>query len=446
MSFGCNEKMDSFHVDIDSSLTSPENASLFSFPLEMKPHKNRTVAVTKFTCPKTVLLETNELCISYPNMSEHRVLSAKKPTKIMLRALPTLKDVLAYIQVNFKKLLQVTFHKGQCQWKVIHSNYVVVLSNPLRHAVKLWQDVLTPWDKAATNCTAVDYDSQLPLGQYLIFVPISFNHVTYEIKEKHEAYTCSEFLSVIGKHIGVTYDNSILRMAQPDVPQLYIFSEPLHTLLPFNQAGTWTSPLRRHWNGECNIDSVKTYEIYVYNLSDMETFDSAYDASHGNTSVCRAVRRPRNSAEYVHFVKRMSPLFEKGDTISLRYDERVVIEMNDMTHKLVLGDEFRDILGFDEASFEAPNTYVSQRPISAGFHRIFIHSSLVGYTPLGRRQERLLFALPLDHTGSIQPTPVRVMHKQKETKQIEFSLRNEKGEPIVFPYRSTTHLRLTFQQ
>ena len=439
--------MNSFTTTFDSAARSKfpnNNASQFSLPFEMEPTKDLTVRVTNFTYPKEVLLDTEHLCTSHRDLSQNRILNATKPTKIFLRSTPTLKDVLKYIQENFKKLLKLTWNKTECTWKVIHSNYIIVLSNPLCHAVQLWQDVLTPWDKMATNCSTVDYEQQLPSDQFLIFVPISYKHDTYELKGKHEAFSCNKLLIAFNEHIDVDYEEKVLRVSKPKESELYIFSEALHTLLPFNQAGTCTNSLRRYWDGQCQIDITKPWELNVYKLSDMDSYLNPYAIAHSETSFAKSIRRPCFSHDNESFLSLIQPLFENDNYISLRHDNHVIIQMTDMTHMLVLGEDLKDILGFDRTHLVAPNTYVSKRPISVGFHHLFVYCSLVDYTTVAHTEERILLSLPFK--SKFINHPIHIPIKCEKIKQISFSIRNEKGELISFPHKSSTRLQLEFQK
>ena len=118
--------------------------------------------------------------------------------------------------------------------------------------------------------------------------------------------------------------------------------------------------------------------------------------------------------------------------------------MIDMTQMLVLGEDLKDILGFNHTNLMAPNTYVSKRPISVGFHHLFVYCSLVDYTTVAHTEERLLLSLPFKNKFINHPIYIPV--KYEKTKQISFTIRNEKGELILFPHKSSTCLQLKFQK
>ena len=435
----------SFNITLNSAerskFSAHNNASNFSFPFEMNVTEGWQMGVTDFYFPHHMLLSNEELYWIHKDLSQDRVLKSKKPTKIFLRSWPTLHDTLVYIRETFKELLHVTWNKTQCSWKVYHENYLIVLSNPLRHAVGLWQDVLTPWDKDATNCVPVDYDQVLPLDQYLIFVPMSYTHETHHLKEKGSVFACDRLIQLMNKHMNVAYDKQTLRLSAPKDSQLYVFSEALHEVFPFNQAGTCANPLRRAWNGKCNVVLDKTWTLFIYSLTDMVTYEDPYD-SVGNATFINSMRRPGDSAA---FLAMLNYLLKPNDIhVSLRYDNHIIIEMKDLQRKFTLGEQLRHIMGFDETTFITPNTYVSQRPLSAGFHHLYVYCSLVDYANVGHAEEQLLFSIPINDKTLTHP--IYVPLQCGNTKQINFTVRNEKGNIVVFPENTSTHLKLHFRQ
>lgn len=400
------------------------------------------VAVTDFAFPDHFLLENEELYRTHKDISEHRVLQSKKPTKIFLRSWPTLHDTLLYIRQTFKQLLQLTWSKTQCTWKVNHSDYIIVLSKSLQHAVGLWQDVLTPWDKSATNCSIINYNQVLPANQYLIFVPMSHTHETYLLKDKATVFGCDTLIQLMDKYVNTTFHKKILRINQPMNSQLYVFSEGLHALLPFNQGGTCMNPLRRVWDEACNITLDKVYSLFIYSLTDMITYHDPFDL-YGDKTTVKSIQRPGDVAGFLAMLNYLlNP--ENGIYVSLRYDNHVIIEMHDLTQKIVLGKELQDILGFDKNTFTAPNTYVSQKPLSSGFHQLYLCCSLADFSTVGRVEDQLLLTIPLNSTEKVQP--IYVPLKCGKTKQIDFTLCNEKGELVRFPKRTSTYLKLHFRQ
>lgn len=438
--------MNSFNVSFSSSskyATARDTASDFSSLFELDETKGWSVAVTDFDFPQEVVLQCDELFRTHKDLSEERVLKSKKPTKICLRSWPTLRDTLVYIGETFKNLLKVTWNKTHCTWKVINSNYLVILSNPLRHAVCLWQDVLTPWDKSAKNCSPVDYEQTLPSDQYMIFVPKSYKHTSYQFKDDYEVFSCDKLLKFMRMHGTVEYDQKILRLGAPDESYCHVFSEALHTLLPFNQAGTCANTLRRQWDGKCNVEVNTKWILHVYHLSDMTVYQDPYDPVGAITSV-KTVLRPENNSSFLDLLNNL--LKPKYDiVISLQYDDRVIITMDDKAQKLVIGEKLKQILGFESNTFIAPNTYVSQRPMSTGFYHLYVHCNLVDFTQYGTAESQILLSVPLkSNDDNYQPiyTP---LYGGKAT-QIDFLIRNEKGDIVVFPPKTSTSLKLNFRQ
>ena len=437
-----------FTLTIDSS-NEPEfpknHASLFSCPLKTKFNDGWEMALMDITYPKDITFSKSQIIPVYEDMSSQRVKETKKPVKIFLRKLSNLKDMLTYIQQTFNAFLKLTWNETHCTWKVIDSNYFIILSNPLRHAVHLWQDVLTSWDKSPVSCTEVDYMQSLPPDQYLIFVPASYQHEAFDLKAVDEAYSCEKLLRDLDKHIDTDYSKEILRISPGTESDLYIFSEALHQLLPFNQAGTCINPLRRRWDTECEVDLKKKWTLYKYNLTDMATYHSRFGSLSSKLNFQKEANVPTSSSEITTLLSATESIFTDTDLeMTLRYDNHVVIKMKGMNQKIILTEELQNILGLNDNILIGGNTLVSQRPFSAGFHQLYVYCSLVDYSMVGHKEEEILFCAPLNDKTPIHPIYVPV--KVGKTKQINFSIRNEKGNLVEFPSKSSTRLRLRFRQ
>ena len=439
-----------FDLAIDSSPTSkfPSNhGSHFSCPLELNlTNGDWQVAVTDFTHSKDLLTSAGESIIHvYSSQCETKILSSKTPIQINLKSMPTLHHVLTFIQQNFKTLLQVTWDKTKCTWKVLNSNYYVVLSKALRQAVHLWHDVLTSWDKSPTNCLPVDYEQALPPNQYLIFVPASYQHETYVIKSQHEAYTCDVLLQSLNNSMPSSYEKGVLRISTNN--KLCILSEALHDILPFHQAGAYSHSLKRQWDGNCSMNIKKKYLIYTYALTNITVIEDIFPIqSSAQIALTKGYKRPTSEAENLVLMDVLNNVLKDIDVnFSLRYDNHVVIDMKSFKNKIVMSEEFMNILGFDENVLLAPNIYVSQRPLSIDCNQLNVYCSLVNHSVVNGADKQLLLSIPFNSNVSAMK-PMYVPLTALKAKQIDIVIRNEKGNLVPFSSEVKTRLQLHFRK
>ena len=440
--------MDSFHLTVDSTPNTkfPNNhASQFSFPLSMDATKGWEVAVEEFTHPdKVVFGEKKPLLRGYMNNSQKRVYASNKPIKVYLTNQTTLLESLSYIETNFHRLIKLTLTDRHCTWKVIDSNYCVILSDALCHATQLWQNVLTPWDKFAKSCIPINVKQSLPANQYLVFIPLSYTHETHNVREAHQMYSCDTFIKTLDKHMNVSWDGDILRLSPQDESQLFIMSKGLHTLLPFNQAGMYLTPLRRRWDGACHLHLKEAWTLYMYTLADMDIYHPTFsNKSDYNMTLDKSASLPISQADKTAFISNLQA-FPPPTTLSLHYDNHVILDMKTMDRKYVMEAELHQVLGFDESVFVGPKIYTSQRPLSLGFHHLFVYSNVVDYTMVREGEQRLLFSTAVNDNTPIHPTYVSL--RREHTKQMEITICNERGDLISFPTDSVTRMKLHFKQ
>ena len=439
--------MDSFHLLVDSTpnVQFPNNhASQFSIPLSMDATKGWEVAVKEFVHPdKVVLSQKKPLLQGFSNNSQTKVYASNKPIKVYLSNTTTLSELLSYIETNFKSLIKLTLTNTHCTWKVIDSNYFIILSDGLRHATELWQNVLTPWDKSAKSCLPINFKQSLPANQYLIFIPLSYTHETHTIRSAQQAYSCNKLIKTLDKHMDAFYDRDTLRLLPQDDSHLFIMSKGLHTLLPFNQAGMYRTPLRRRWDGMCHFDLKEGWTLDIYKLADMDTYHPTFsNKSDYVATLKKSLTLPISQADKTAFISKLK-VFSPPTSISLHYDNHVIIDVKSMDRKYVMEAELHQPLGFNESVFVGPKIYISERPLSLGFHHLFVYCNILDYTMVGEGEQRLLFSTAVNDNTPILPTYVSMA--REHTKQMEITICNEKGELINFPSNSTTRLKLHFK-
>ena len=431
--------MSSFSLTLDSkpNSTFPNNhASKFSTLLDSSLEGQWEVGVSEFDYVPRVHFPKNAKLDVYQDKIQEHVLAATKPIQVYLNGMPSLLHVLKYIQATFKDILKLERTKQNWSWHVTNPHYIVVLSNTLRHAVKLWQDVLTPWDKNPSSYAPVDV-TQAMGASFLIFIPASAKHETHVLKAQNELISCDILIKRLNKHVNVDYDESVLRLE--NTKQSVIVFTP-NMPLPWRQSGVHTNYLRYPWNGDCHVNVKEEWTMKVYSLQDM----TIGDGNKLESSISIVYKAMDDVKKFMFNLRHITKM-----DISLRYDNHVIVRMKDLTRHIIINDAMREVLGFKESMFLAPYTYVSQRPLSltGNVQHVFVHASSVAPSPFNNKEERILFSQPFDMAVKVTKCPYPTyLPFDHESRQIDITLFDQCGRQLLLDSKAVTRIKLHFQK
>lgn len=449
-----------------SPQTFPNNhASKFSTPLEhpydMKgKYEVSIMNMTYAGCVNT--FHNDEIVVEKTFSLKEILLTGGKPISMNVvgRSISTLIDNinrelsgivnLKYFEVGNSKF---------CRWKVLIPDVYIVLSKPLMHRFKLWEDVITPWCLEPVNYHTLKTDEVLTEDPdfHIIIIPPSYSRTTVTLKQRNERITRQEFMRRFNEQL-----HPYLKVVEPEgfigtrfcVYKLHddyiaaIFSPALHRMTRFRQAGLYGIGHARFLEHDFNKTFIPAWNVYLYQLRDTQIFRDKMSLP--ITIPPHVFQRQSDAVLYLNKLV-------KNSSISFTLDKNnfLCLNITDDETSVTFTDTLRDIFAFDKKQYSGIGNYRASDVLSLTrrIHFLYVYSNISNYVRVGNTEAPLLAVVPFEPSSScdtlVEKTfaiPMYVGVARDFISQIDMYIYDGSGELVPFAEQAVTSIRLHYRK
>ena len=426
--------------------TFPDNhASLFSTPLD-KPY-NLTgqweVALMNMSYTGCVNTFNNDvITVAQPVDLKTRILKTQTAVKWKVPRQKTILDMLLTIQREMQGILELTLtaeHK-YCRWQMADVELFAILSPSLTACAKLWQDVLTSWDKDVINMDLLRVTEPMPDDVFIIFVPLSAPSTKIELKSDKLTFSATDLVTRFNRTVTLTEmtEDGIAVKALDNYAIL--FSPSLTKFLNVRQGGIYKkTPLS--WP---NHAAQGTWFVTLYPL---------YDVDEDARILTRTITLPpasfRRHKDALAFLNKHLALF------SCDKDNMLVLKIPNDAMTVRFSDTLRDIFAFDRNTYSGSGTYKASAVLSLTrrIHYLYIYSNMTDYVRIGDTEAPLLAVIPFSVSNTCDilkeaafKNPMYIPLRHHHMSQVDIAIHDDAGDIVPFVSDAITSLRLHYRQ
>ncbi len=433
--------------------TFPNNhASSFSIPLDNPYNLSGQWEVAMMNMSYTGCVNTfhhDTFTMSYKPDLKTRLLKTPAPVSWSIPPKKTLADMLLVINESLKGVLRLNMlNEHHCQWNLVASNLFVVLSRSIAEAVKLEQDVLTPWDKNVSNWFPFTSTTPMPKDASITFVPLNYNHDSIEVKAANETLTPKQLVSRFNARIAnasLMEKSDSLRVSVKE--HVILFTTPLRRFLAYHQSGVHVKPPSHFYAPNVYMSMKEPWTVDVYALNRIEPHTSRLHETVTLPPISFQRRQDAVTFLNTHVLPNIKFTIDKQHYLQVAIDDANV--------SLTLSDTLRDIFAFDKNTITGVETYRATGVFSLTrrIHYLYVYSSVTDYVRIGNTEAPLLAVIPFSVSSSCDilkeetfKNPMYIPVRHNSVSQVDIEIHDDAGALVPFVAEAVTSLRLHYRQ
>ena len=469
--------MDFYHIlpSHSSSSTYPNNnASSFTIPIQ-PPYildENWEVALMNLTHSNCINTFANESISIYEKFEDYTVLRKyASPIEVSLSR-PKSKTQYEIIAEIVKELKEKSDGMLECQlmidkkrkistlhWNVKTTDYYFIFNTNLVKILQLHSDTFTGWDMVWINRLfdkTID-DNDIDGGLSFICVPFSHNREKIVIKEGNEELKITDIierfntaLNIEGQQLAtleLLSDNSVKFSKLQDDNIAILLSQDFHEAMRHRHSGLFKSSSQSFIPHDLSYSFTREYYVYLDALLYVRPFN--FQRADIVTLKRQQFLKEETAINYIN-----DCLNNERVIFKLKEDNTVQMTIARKHIGVTFDNDLRDILGFDNNTYEGKGIYESSSPLSLTRHiqYFYFYSDICDMVRIGDTKAPLLAAIPFNAkecrllTEKRFTLPMYVPVKKTYISQITVSVYDDAGKLVPFHHDSITSLRLHFRK
>lgn len=470
--------MEFYHILPSHSSTSTypnNNASSFTIPIQ-PPYildENWEVALMNLTHSNCIDTFVNEDISIYEKFEDYTILrKLSYPIKVTLSKPKSKKqhEIIAEVvkdlmeksnnMLKFNLMLDPRRNFNTLSWTVETSDFFFIFSKKLMSILQMSTDTLTQWDMFYTNRLSdkVIHEEDVDDDLYFISVPLSHkNQMKIAIKERNEDLKIKDIierfntaLNMNGKQyatLELLSDNSVKFCKFYDDRYVILLSQEFHEAMRHRHSGLYKPAEQFFLPHDLSYSFNRKYDVYLYEILYVRPFEFKMI----NTITLRRQQflKEKTAIDYINDCvndERISFKLKKDNTVHMRIRQRHI--------GVTFGNDLRDILGFDENTYEGKGVYKSSAPISLTRHiqYFYLYSDICDMSRVGDTKAPLLSVIPFNPkecrllTENRFTLPMYVPVRKTYISHITVSIYDDAGKLVPFHHDSISTLRLHFRK
>lgn len=469
--------MDFYHIlpSHSSSSTYPNNdASSFTIPIQ-PPYildENWEVALMNLTHSNCINTFDNESISIYEKFEDYTVLRKyASPIEVTLSRPKSKKqyEIIAEIvkelreksdgMLDFQLIIDKERKMCNLSWNVKTSDYYFIFNRNLMKILQLPSDTFTAWDMFYINHMfdkTID-DNVIDGGLSFICVPFSYNRKKIVIKEGNEELKIADLIERFNKALNIggkqfatlelLSDKSVKFSKLQDDNTAVLLSREFHEAMRHRHSGLFTTSSQSFLPHDLSYSFKRKYYVYLYKLLYVRPFN--FQLSDTVTLKRQQFLREETAIDYIN-----DCLNNDRVTFKLKADNTVQMLIAHRHIGVTFDNDLRDILGFDNNTYEGKGVYESSSPLSLTRHiqYFYFYSDICDMVRIGDTKAPLLAAIPFNAkecrllTEKRFNLPMYVPVKKTYISQITVAIYDDAGKLVPFHHDSITSLRLHFRK
>ena len=430
--------------------TFPNNhASAFSIPLDNPYTLSGKWEVAVMNMSYTGCVNTfnhDELVVSYSTDLKTRVLKTQSPVTWKVPQKKTVGDMLGEIKTSLKGILDLDISNTQCAWKLKSDRLFVIMSPGLVNAVKLEQDVITPWDEKVRNVLHIHPKEDMPNDVSLTFVPLAYMHHTIDLKDADDTLTLQQLISIFNQRVPNASMSAQQDSARITVNNhVILLSSALKRFLNYEQSGIHKKA-PTHTYGANVMHMKEAWSVKIYVLATVTDHTSPLQETITLPPV--SFQRQRDAVAYLNTHVPKARFSVDGKTY-------LQMKLEGAETKITFSDTLRDIFAFDDNTYVGGDTHKATGifSLTRRIHYLYVYSSITDYVRIGNTEAPLLAVIPFSVSSNCDilkeesyKNPMYIPMRHSTVSQIDIEIYDDAGELVPFVAEAVTSLRLHYRQ
>lgn len=349
-------------------------------------------------------------------------------------------------------------------WVGKNSELLIVLSQSLKEAFKLWQNVISSYDTVTTNHdpwkTTAELSADIPAEKlkdlYVILVPTTYNAKKIVVKEANEDITVEKLVARVNARI----PNVKLKLAasrkhfmlekhcaagEHCYEDVILMSKEFHKSLGFRRAAMYRSGLVRYKEYSFDQQFKQEWSVTLVRVNEVCDASAPYEWIYSLKS--------KSFRDYTNAVKYLNTL-DSDVQFTLGDDKKLTLEIKAEEMKVAFSPVLRDCLAFDADSYDNKGKHVASGVFSLKrrISHLYIYSNVGEYCRIGDMQAPLLGIVPLEGEGcdivqeKLFQNPMYVPLRSNHMSHIEVLLCDGAGVVVPFTADARTVVCIHFKQ
>ena len=354
-----------------------------------------------------------------------------------------------------KHILKVENINGtkQTYWKVLHSDFFIVLSKDLQSATQVWSPVITAEDKwAASTYDLVNSKEVLINEANVIIGKKTVNVEHYVLKDENTEMTIPHLMKVYNDKLPsrltsmTWHSNAHVKLSKwRNDDTVLLLNKGLNDCLHFNHAAYLFPDTITFEYKQLRL----TYDLpWIVTLIRLKPESETFIGS-------RVIHR-LNPKQFTTQREACTYLNTLDNRVSFSCNEQNIVSMNIHSNFVTVkfDNDLRDILAFDKNEYKGSNIYTASGILSLTrrIHYLYVYNNISQYIRIGDTQAPLLAILPFDgstcvpHVERTFKFPMYTSLLRNHIAQIDIEIRDDAGQLVPFTKDALSTLRLHFRQ
>ena len=452
--------MSFYHVlanNVSPDVFPNNHASKFSTPLEQPYNMKRRyeVALMNVTyggCVNT--FDNDVLTVSTPFPSKS-LEDTTIPIRFNLNKEWTVNDFVQDINVKMKDIMSWSVHivgaskVAAIRWKVINSNFCLVMSKQLSRVLKSDHRVITHWDMFGVG-NQVTLTDLLGEDAFYFLLPLDSKSDKIRIKAVNEILTEAELIdrfNTCTDMARIAQDRSL--QSQMDEDEVLLLSPKLNHSLMYPKGGMTAGDVQTVLPFNYISGIKEEFYVTTYKLDNIQVW-----CDYNNNFIQRITLPPHSFRKTKDVLPYLADHVNVDNAFFRLKHDFLTLHIKNKDTSVRFSDTLRDIFAFDKNEYSGVGVYRASDILSLTrrIQYLYIYSNISSYVRVGNTEAPLLAIIPFEGDNSCTTyvdknfvTPMYVKVSQDSISQIDISIYDGAGALVPFTDKSLTTVRLHYR-
>ncbi|MEL7196453.1 MAG: hypothetical protein AAFO96_28755 [Bacteroidota bacterium] len=395
----------------------------------------------------------DEIVVEKPFNLKEKLMKSKKPLRVPVYG-SSIQSVMENINTRFDGVLKLEMdaEKKFCKWVV--NDYPIIISQALMNLFGLWQDVISKWDMQPVNYHELEYKKRWEdMDYHITIIPDKYKATKWTLKRENEKIRPEDFVVrfywMMKDYLHIEREKNRFTVTKLyDDNVMILFSEPLHRMTSFRQAGFYSKRAVHFGDFDFGNSFRPAWDVFLFDITETEP-----DSDRMKFPITLPPHTFERQSDAIAFLNKA--INDANISISLMKDGTLRLSITDEGTSITFSNTLRDILAFDHNTYRGRKAVIGSGTFSLArrIHYLYVYSSVSDYVRIGDTEAPLLAVIPFNPEVCVNllqektfKTPMYVPVIQNPISQIDIAIYDGAGELVPFAGDAVTSLRLHFRQ